>query len=235
MARELGTRRGGVQLRARFLHLRGAPRRGRARDRLVRAHDRLGPDVGQVLREAQPGRAEGLALPLREGAADAAQTMPAAVVPVRGRAPRAEGDDPRERAPRPGLGRHARRRRAGSRRHRRLRHGEGQRRVRSGRRHPRQLEGSEMTTTPSRLDSRGLDFQNLDGITPEEAETFRESYRTEDGNPQSGFDFLIEHNPAALKTYRYWATAVQPPFHDARWQAPVWGAIAHYAWLDFDE
>jgi hypothetical protein len=36
----------------------------------------------------------------------------------------------------------------------------------------------------SRLDSRGLDFDNLEGITPEEIETFRESYRTEDGSPQ---------------------------------------------------
>jgi hypothetical protein len=90
-------------------------------------------------------------------------------------------------------------------------------------------------TTIARVDSRGLDFNNLDGITPEEIETFRESYRTEDGSPQSGFDFLIDNNPAALKTYRYFATQIQPPFRDPRYQAPVFGAIGHYALLDFDE
>lgn len=92
-----------------------------------------------------------------------------------------------------------------------------------------------MSSAIPRLDSRGLDFQNLDGITPEEAEAFRASYRSEDGSQQSGFDFLIDNNPAALKTYRYFATQVQPPFRDPRWQAPVFGAIAHYALMDFDE
>jgi hypothetical protein len=86
-----------------------------------------------------------------------------------------------------------------------------------------------------RVDSRGLDFTNLNDITPEEIEAFRQSYRTEDGSPQSGFDYLIEHNPAALKTYRYFATQVQPPFRDPRFQAPVFGAIGHYGYLDFDE
>ena len=90
-------------------------------------------------------------------------------------------------------------------------------------------------STPERLDSRGLDFKNLASITPEEAEAFRESYRSEDGNQQSGFDFLIDNNPGALKTYRYFATAIQPPFRDPRYQAPVFGAIGQYGLLDFDE
>jgi hypothetical protein len=85
------------------------------------------------------------------------------------------------------------------------------------------------------MDSRGLDFQNLSGITPEEIETFRNSYRTEDGSMQSGFDFLIDHNPAALKTYRYYASYVQQPFRNPRFQAPVFGGIAYVALLDFDE
>jgi alkylhydroperoxidase/carboxymuconolactone decarboxylase family protein YurZ len=85
------------------------------------------------------------------------------------------------------------------------------------------------------MDSRGLDFQDLSGITPEEIETFRNSYRTEDGSMQSGFDFLIDHNPAALKTYRYYASYVQPPFRDPRHQASVFGGIAYVALLDFDE
>lgn len=95
--------------------------------------------------------------------------------------------------------------------------------------------GNNVSDQIARLDSRGLDFNTLDGITPEEAEAFRESYRTEDGSAHSGFDFLIDHNPGALKTYRYFATQVQPPFHDPRFQAPVFGAIGHYALLDFDE
>jgi hypothetical protein len=86
-----------------------------------------------------------------------------------------------------------------------------------------------------RLDSRGLDFNNLGGITAEEAETFRESYRQQDGSQQSGFDFLIDHNPGALKTYRYYATAVQQPFLDPRYQAAVFGGIGYVAYLDFDE
>jgi len=90
-----------------------------------------------------------------------------------------------------------------------------------------------MSITP--MDSRGLDFQNLSGITPEEIETFRNSYRTEDGSMQSGFDFLIDHNPAALKTYRYYASFVQQPFRNPRYQAPVFGGIAYVALLDFDE
>jgi hypothetical protein len=90
-------------------------------------------------------------------------------------------------------------------------------------------------TSIPRVDNRGLDFNNLDGISAEEIQKFRESYRAEDGSPQSGFDFLIDHNPAALKTYRYFATSVQPPFRDPRYQAPVFGAIGHYASLDFDE
>jgi len=89
-------------------------------------------------------------------------------------------------------------------------------------------------TTP-RVDSRGLDFGNLDTITPEEIQSFRESYRTEDGNPQSGFDYLIDHNPAALKTYRYFATAIQPPYRDPRFSASVFGWLGYYAYLDFDE
>jgi hypothetical protein len=89
--------------------------------------------------------------------------------------------------------------------------------------------------TIPRVDNRGLNFNDLERITPEEIAAFRESYRTEDGAPQSGFDFLIEHNPAALKTYRYFATQVQPPYRDPRFQAPVFGAIGHYALLDFDE
>lgn len=86
-----------------------------------------------------------------------------------------------------------------------------------------------------RVDNRGLDFNNLDEITPEEVEAFRESYRTEDGSPQSGFDFLIDHNPAALKTYRYFATQVQAPYRNPRYQAPVFGGIGYVAYLDFDE
>ena len=72
-----------------------------------------------------------------------------------------------------------------------------------------------------RVDSRGLDFTALDRITPEEVQAFRESYRPEDGSPQSGFDYLIDHNPAALKTYRYFATQVQPPYRNARYQAAL--------------
>lgn len=86
-----------------------------------------------------------------------------------------------------------------------------------------------------RVDNRGLDFNNLDEITPEEVQAFRESYRTEDGSPQSGFDFLIDHNPAALKTYRYFATQVQAPYRNPRYQAPVFGGIGYVAYLDFDE
>jgi hypothetical protein len=86
-----------------------------------------------------------------------------------------------------------------------------------------------------RVDNRGLDFSNLGGITAAEVESFRASYRTEDGSPQSGFDFLIDHNPAALKTYRYFATQVQPPFGEPRYQAPVFGGIGYVGYLDFDE
>lgn len=89
--------------------------------------------------------------------------------------------------------------------------------------------------TIPRLDSRGLDFNNLASISPEEIEAFRESYRSEDGNQQTGFDFLIDHNPAALKTYRYYVTSIQAPFRDPRYQAAVFGGIAQYGLLDFDE
>ena len=93
---------------------------------------------------------------------------------------------------------------------------------------------TERTSLP-RIDNRGLDFNDLSGITPEEVQTFRESYRTEDGSPQSGFDFLIEHNPAALKTYRYFASQVQAPYGHARYQAPAFGGLGYYGLLGFDE
>ena len=61
------------------------------------------------------------------------------------------------------------------------------------------------------------------------------SYRTEDGAPQSGFDFLIEHNPRALKTYRYYATAVQAPYRNPRFQASAFGGLGYYGYIGFDE
>lgn len=92
-----------------------------------------------------------------------------------------------------------------------------------------------VTDASQKLSSRGLDFSNLRGITQEEADQFRQSYLTEDGNRQTGFDYLIDHNPAPLKTYRYYITSMQPPFRDPRHQAAVFGALAHYGLLDFEE
>jgi hypothetical protein len=95
-------------------------------------------------------------------------------------------------------------------------------------------EMSEGRTIP-RLDSRGLDFSNLTSISEEEIQAFRQSYLTEDGNRQSGFDFLIDNNPAALKTYRYFVTSIQAPFRDPRYQAAIFGGIAQYGLMDFEE
>jgi hypothetical protein len=89
--------------------------------------------------------------------------------------------------------------------------------------------------TIPRLDSRGLDFSNLASISDEEIQAFRQSYLTEDGNRQSGFDFLIDNNPAALKTYRYWVTSIQAPFRDPRYQAAIFGGIAQYGLMGFEE
>ena len=93
---------------------------------------------------------------------------------------------------------------------------------------------AEGRTIP-RLDSRGLDFSNLTSISDEEIQAFRQSYLTEDGNRQSGFDFLIDNNPAALKTYRYFVTSIQAPFRDPRYQAAIFGGIAQYGLMDFEE
>jgi hypothetical protein len=92
-----------------------------------------------------------------------------------------------------------------------------------------------MGRTIPRLDSRGLDFSNLRSISEEEIQAFRQSYLTEDGNRQSGFDFLIDNNPAALKTYRYYVTSIQAPFRDPRYQAGIFGGIAQYGLMDFEE
>src|SRR5437870_5422738 len=89
--------------------------------------------------------------------------------------------------------------------------------------------------TVPRIDDRGLDLTNLGTISPEEIHAFRASYRTEDGSMQSGFDFLIEHNPRALKTYRYFATQVQAPYRNPRYQAPAFGGLGYYGYLGFDE
>lgn len=86
-----------------------------------------------------------------------------------------------------------------------------------------------------RLDSRGLDFSNLASISDEEIQAFRQSYMTEDGNRQTGFDFLIDNNPAALKTYRYFVSSIQAPFRDPRHQAAIFGGIAQYGLMDFDQ
>ncbi len=86
-----------------------------------------------------------------------------------------------------------------------------------------------------RMDSRGLDFSNLTSISEQEIEAFRRSYLTEDGNRQTGFDFLIDNNPAALKTYRYFVTSIQAPFRDPRYQAAIFGGIAQYGLMDFEE
>lgn len=93
---------------------------------------------------------------------------------------------------------------------------------------------TDRVTIP-RVGNRGLDFSNLRNITPDEIQSFRSSYQTEDGNPQSGFDYLIDHNPAALKTYRYFATAIQPPYRDPRFGASAFGWLGYYGYLDFDE
>lgn len=93
---------------------------------------------------------------------------------------------------------------------------------------------SERIAIP-RVDSRGLDFQNLDGITPEEVQAYRADQLKEDGNAQSGFDYLMDVNPRALKSYRYFATSIQPPYRDPRFAASVFGWLGYYAYLDFDE
>jgi hypothetical protein len=90
-------------------------------------------------------------------------------------------------------------------------------------------------TQPQRLGGRGLNFDDLTNITPEEIEEFRASQRTEDGASQSGFDWLLDNHPATLKRHKFFSTMIQPPYRDPRYQAPVFGAIAHYGELDFDE
>src|SRR3954452_16375597 len=87
---------------------------------------------------------------------------------------------------------------------------------------------------PPRLDGRGLDFGDLDHITPQEIAEFRASQTEEDGAPQSGFDYLLDNHPGTLKRHKFFSTQIQPPYREARYQACAFGALAHYGLLDFD-
>jgi hypothetical protein len=88
---------------------------------------------------------------------------------------------------------------------------------------------------PPRLGGRGLNFEDLDNITPEEIVEFRASQVKEDGASQSGFDYLLDNHPGTIKRHKFFSTQIQPPYRDQRYQAVVFGWLGYYGYLDFDE